>query len=250
MSYIRSKDVTVYYEEHGSGEPLVLLPGLMGSVESQWRRFIPEFAQHFHVVAPDLRGHGKTNNPSRTLRLDLLIDDLHALLDSLGLDGVGICGYDFGGYVGLAHGLRHPGSTLGLILHATRISWSREGIESFLKEASLEMSPANAPDGGWQELQAEARDLLLSLELEGITPTSLQRATFPVLVSSCEGDEHFPRDDAGMLSSSVPHVQRSIIKGGSHALQTVPKGPLIESSLAFFADCRARRAAQHGKEDP
>ena len=79
MSKIKVNDLTVYYEISGNGSPLVLLPGMLGTIESNWRRFIPALAQHYRTIAIDLRGHGGTDNPAPSGKAgigELIVDQM------------------------------------------------------------------------------------------------------------------------------------------------------------------------------
>ncbi|MFN0158666.1 MAG: alpha/beta fold hydrolase [Bacteroidota bacterium] len=133
MSFIRSNDATIYYEEYGTGEPLILLPGLLGTIESHWRRFVPELGKHFRTIAVDLRGHGRTNNPSQTLSINTFLNDLENLFNALEIDRAHLCGYSLGGYIGLAYGLEHPRSIASVATHGTKFYWTREAIDRTLK---------------------------------------------------------------------------------------------------------------------
>src|SRR5262245_54224645 len=129
MPYFKSRDATIYYEEHGSGEPLIVLPGLLGTIESHWRRFLPLLSKTFHTIAVDLRGHGRSNNPSKEFTLPVLVDDLHALFAELQFSSAHVCGYSLGGYVGLDYGLSHPSKIDGLIMHGTKFYWTEADVE-------------------------------------------------------------------------------------------------------------------------
>jgi pimeloyl-ACP methyl ester carboxylesterase len=72
--YVKVNDLTVYYETFGTGEPLVLLHGGTAT-RRMWEKFVPAFAKHFKVIAPDTRGHGKTDNPSGEFGFRLMADD-------------------------------------------------------------------------------------------------------------------------------------------------------------------------------
>ena len=116
MSEIRVDDLTIYYEISGTGAPLVLLPGLLGTIESNWRRFIPALARHYRTISVDLRGHGRTDNPDPSgkestgkLYIERMVDDLIGLLDGLEFEQASVLGYSLGGCVGLAAGLKRPG---------------------------------------------------------------------------------------------------------------------------------------------
>ncbi|MEM0049029.1 MAG: alpha/beta hydrolase [Candidatus Bathyarchaeia archaeon] len=62
MPNIKVGDVTFHLEESGKGNHLILLHGLLRSIESDWKRFIPSFSREYRVIAVDMRGHGLTDN--------------------------------------------------------------------------------------------------------------------------------------------------------------------------------------------
>ncbi|MDH3251833.1 MAG: alpha/beta hydrolase, partial [Ignavibacteria bacterium] len=212
MSFILSNDSTVYYEEYGTGEPLILLPGLLGTIESHWRRFIPSFAQRFHTVAVDLRGHGRTNNPSGILSLRALVEDLHVLLDTLQLPHVRICGYGIGGYIGLLYGLQHPGSVQYLVMHATKFYWTPQAVLEALAllpdqdgngGLQKDHAPGNGPDG-WKRLLSASQGLIEEMATHGVAEDALALAGFPVLITVGELDGLIPYGEAERLARSLP----------------------------------------------
>ena len=252
VSYILSGDAAVYYEEYGTGEPLVLIHGLLGSVESHWRRFVPEYAKHFHTIAVDLRGHGKTNNPSRLLRLPQFVDDLHKLLDTLQIERVLLCGYSLGGYIALAYAIRCPEKVRAVVMHGTKFSWTAEAVaeattsldpqvaEAKVPEWTIALaknhSPGNGPQG-WRNLMAAARPFLTTLPAEGISQETLSGVRCPVLVSVCDGDPTIPRAEAEQLATALPGGKINVFEGCKHPLQSVPKHPFIEVTTRFFQSC-------------
>src|SRR5258707_15615165 len=92
---IDAGDININYLRDGSGPPPVLLHGWPEFCKT-WKKNIPALAARFDVIAPDLRGFGGTRRrdgqPVESLTPDLLAQDLAALLDSLGIDRVGIVG--------------------------------------------------------------------------------------------------------------------------------------------------------------
>ena len=249
MSFIRSKDSAVYFEEHGSGDPLILLPGLLGTIESEWRRFIQDFAQHFHVIAVDLRGHGRTNNPSGTIRLHTLVADLFALYESLGLDKARICGYSLGGYIGLAFGIQHPETVESLLMHGTKFYWTHEVVASTIREFDAgriqrktqewaeqlqrEHSSANGIEG-WKHLLHSARELIETMPSEGLTPTTLTLADFPVLVSVGDTDELIPQLEAKRLVSLLPYGLLHVFPDTRHPMRRINKKAFLDIAYSFF----------------
>ncbi len=78
--------IEMYYEIIGEGEPLILLHGWSQSGQT-WSGVADDFAKHFQVIIPDLRGHGATDNPSREyFTMKQLALDVYALLDHLKID--------------------------------------------------------------------------------------------------------------------------------------------------------------------
>lgn len=249
MSFILSKDAALYYEEYGSGETLILLPGLLGTIESHWRRFIPELARRFHVIAVDLRGHGKTNNPSGTLSLDGFVDDLHTLFDSLQVDSASLCGYGLGGYIGLAYGLQNPSKLRALIMHGTKFFWTEAAVEGAVKDfdptiimqrvptwgesLQREHEPGNGNDG-WKHLLKTSCTFIESMQRDGLARTDLSRAAFPIIVSVGDADEMIPREEAERLVSLLPNAKLHVMNNTKHPMQSVQKAPFVELALSFF----------------
>jgi 3-oxoadipate enol-lactonase len=96
-----------YYEEQGSGPPLVLVHGLGASTE-MWQKVAGPLSEQFRVVAYDLRGLGRSETPPPPYSLDQLVGDLHGLLDALGLGRIALAGHSLGGAVVLAYTIEHP----------------------------------------------------------------------------------------------------------------------------------------------
>ena len=107
MTTIDVNGATIYYEEHGAGEPLVLLHGGLISSAS-WEPELPYLTGEFRVITPDTRGHGRSTNPSGKLTYPQLADDVAALIGELGLDRPIVGGYSDGGQIALELGVRHP----------------------------------------------------------------------------------------------------------------------------------------------
>jgi|WetSurMetagenome_2_1015567.scaffolds.fasta_scaffold72720_2 2-succinyl-6-hydroxy-2,4-cyclohexadiene-1-carboxylate synthase len=252
MSYILSADATLYYEEYGTGEPLVLLPGLLGSVESHWRRFMPEYAKHFHTIAVDLRGHGRTNNPSRRLVLSQCVDDLHILLDTLEIERALFCGYSFGGYLALAYAIRHPRKAGGVAVHATRYTWDADTVAAMAEALDPDAAAAKVPDwtaalardhlpgngpDGWRDLMLAARPLIRSLAGDGIGADGLGTLACPVLVTRCADDELVTHEEVERLAAAIPGGRSHTFGAGKHPLQSVPKQPFVDATTQFLLSC-------------
>jgi pimeloyl-ACP methyl ester carboxylesterase len=96
----------LYYEMYGSGDPLVLLHGGLGSIDMM-TPLVPMLATGRQVIAFDLQAHGRTLDVDRPLRFEGMADDLAAALDHLGFGKVDVMGYSLGGGVALQLAIRH-----------------------------------------------------------------------------------------------------------------------------------------------
>jgi pimeloyl-ACP methyl ester carboxylesterase len=97
----------LYYETHGTGRPLVLLHGGLGSGE-MFGPVLTMLAAHRQVIAVDLQGHGRTADIDRPLDVRFLADDVAALIGHLGLQKPDVVGFSLGGGVALQVAIRHP----------------------------------------------------------------------------------------------------------------------------------------------
>jgi pimeloyl-ACP methyl ester carboxylesterase len=105
--------MSLYYEEHGSGEPLVMLHGGIGASETL-APLVPGLDRR--VILVDLQGHGRTPDADRPLRPELMADDIATLASQIGLDEIDLFGYSLGGEVALRTAIQHPGLVRRLVL--------------------------------------------------------------------------------------------------------------------------------------
>ena len=112
----------LYHEQHGTGEPLVMLHGGIGASETLVP-LVPGFDRR--VILADLQGHGRTPDADRPLRPALMADDVAELASELGLEQIDLFGYSLGGEVALRVAIQHPELVRRLVL--VSISARREG---------------------------------------------------------------------------------------------------------------------------
>lgn len=113
----------MYYETHGTGRPLVLLHGGLGSGE-MFGPVLPLLAAGHQVILPDLQGHGRTADIDRPIDTRLMADDIAALIGQLGLDKPDVVGYSLGGGVAFWTAVRHPDLVRRLVLVSTNVTRS------------------------------------------------------------------------------------------------------------------------------
>ncbi len=114
MPTVKVRDINMYYEIHGEGEPLVLIHGILDI--SGWSNQIPTLSQRYRVVAFDNRGVGRTDSTEPPYTTAGMADDTVGLLDVLGIDQAHIVGYSLGGAIALELAIKYPERVKNLIL--------------------------------------------------------------------------------------------------------------------------------------
>jgi pimeloyl-ACP methyl ester carboxylesterase len=111
--------VELYYESHGQGEPLVLVPSTAFSGEV-WKPYqVPALSKALHLIIHDPRGCGRSTVKQEVYTIDQMANDVVALLDHLGIRSAHILGHSMGGRIGLSMTLNFPGRVKSLILAAS-----------------------------------------------------------------------------------------------------------------------------------
>ncbi len=105
--YAPVNGLSMYYEIQGSGQPLVLLHGGFG-LTGMFSAILPLLAENRQVIAVDLQAHGRTADIDRPLRLELMGDDIAALITHLGFKQADVMGYSMGGGTALRTAIQHP----------------------------------------------------------------------------------------------------------------------------------------------
>jgi pimeloyl-ACP methyl ester carboxylesterase len=139
--YAEVNGLNMYFESHGSGRPMILLHGGLGSGE-MFGPILTQFAQDHRVILPDLQGHGRTADIDRPLDVRLMADDIAALIEHLGLDRPDVVGYSLGGGVALQTAVRHPAALRRLV--AVSANTRSDAIYPEMREQQGQVSAAAA----------------------------------------------------------------------------------------------------------
>jgi 3-oxoadipate enol-lactonase len=127
MSKVKANNLTMNYEQQGSGEPLILLPYLAAD-HACYAFQVAEYAKHFTCISLDLRGTGETDKPEGAYTTEDLADDVAAFMQAVGIRKAHVSGLSLGAAIGMKLAAKHPDKVQSLSLHS---GWPKS--DPFLK---------------------------------------------------------------------------------------------------------------------
>ena len=139
--YAPVNGLKMYYEVHGSGEPLVVLHGAFMAISGDWNDWINELSKTHKVIAVEMQGHGRTADIKRDITYENLADDVAGLLDYLKVERADVMGYSLGGGVAMEVAIRHPEKVRKVVVIShpmRRDGWVKEAND-FWPNFSVEM---------------------------------------------------------------------------------------------------------------
>ncbi len=113
--------VKLHFVSGGKGEPVVLLHGFP-QTWYEWHRIMPALAEHYTVIAPDLRGMGASSKPTSGYDNQTVAEDIYQLVRHLGLGHISLVGHDAGAPVGYAYAAAHRDDVRRLVIIESAIS--------------------------------------------------------------------------------------------------------------------------------
>lgn len=246
MTYWKNDDnIKIYfelYDQHRASQTLLLLPGLLGTVSSQWQIFVEHLASRYRLLLVDLRGHGHSEMVESALLPDRIVQDIIGLLNHLGIESAHVSGYDMGGYLGLMLHLFEPRRVETLFMHATKFYWSESSATSMRQQLEPDTIQLKAPafadalaleHGGsrWRSLVRQAADLISYLAVHGLTERMAASAQCPIMVSVGDRDELVPVQEAYRLSKTLSFGSLLVVPRTSHPFNTIDGSLLLTAML-------------------
>lgn len=245
-SWTADDGTAINYEAFGltatDKEVLLLLPGLLGSIGTQWRSFVRPLSSYYRIILMDLRGHGRSENKASSLQPERMVQDIVGLLDALQVERVQVAGYSLGGYLGLMLALGQPRRVGSLLMHATKFYWTKEAAAKMRAQLDPDEMAEKVPTYAdqlvqehgarhWRVLVRQAADLVSGLVEKGLTERMAARAQCPVIVSLGDRDELVPLGEAHRLSHVFPQGGLLVLPGVRHpfhSLQPIPLIPMMQ----------------------
>src|SRR5262249_32190040 len=118
MAIAKVGSMDLYYEEYGSGEPLLCIMGF-ATDSTGWVLQTPEFSKHYREIIFDNRGVGRSSKPAGPYSIAQMAEDAVGLMDTLDIRRAHVLGLSMGGMIAQEIALRHPERVHGLVLACT-----------------------------------------------------------------------------------------------------------------------------------
>ena len=231
MPTARVGDVDLYYEVHGSGAPLLLIPGLGGDV-GQFRPLIDELAASFRVLAFDPRGAGRSARPDVPYSIEMMANDAARLMDAVEVPRAHVFGFSLGGRVALAHALMHPERVESLVLAGTaarsvddRRTRLRHAVAARVPRLRLLQRFDPRPVGGYLRQERAWRDFDCSARLGEIRVRAL--------ILHARDDLVVPYERAVELHAALEN-SRLVPFAGGHLFVLTAATPSVSSDVRDF----------------
>jgi pimeloyl-ACP methyl ester carboxylesterase len=230
----------LHHVEKGNGPALVLLHAFPND-GALWRPQLEAFGASHRLVAPDLRGFGRSpDTDGAAVAMDAYADDVVAVMDALRIGRAVVGGISLGGYVALSLVLRHPDRVRGLVLANTRAGadnpdWARfredlvraveaRGAEAIVESYGDKPFRPDCPQGVKDEVRAMMRRQRkhgLASGIRGMATRpdrtgELARIAVPTLVVSGTADRYIPSAEGEAMHRAIAGSRFVDIPGAGH----------------------------------
>jgi pimeloyl-ACP methyl ester carboxylesterase len=279
MSTAKIDGIELYYEEHGSGDALLLIMGLAADSVA-WMFQLPEFAKHYRTIVFDNRGVGRSSKPAGPYTIARMADDAAALLATLGIARAHVVGVSMGGMIAQELALRHTQRVRSLVLGCTYAK-PDAGVEKQMEASLAAFGGTRGPNG---EIQVDVSKLDPMMFFQHLLPTvfnqqfimtelpklmqvfagalqygfdmnailaqvgatqghdtvaRLSKLAMPTLVITGDSDLLIPPTCSDLLADKIPGAKLVKIPGGSHGFNFETPEVFNKTVLDFIASSHA-----------
>jgi pimeloyl-ACP methyl ester carboxylesterase len=264
MPYARRPDTRIYYEVHGEGEPLLLVPGFGCSVEI-FEFSTPVLAERFRVIVFDPRGHGRSDSPADGYTMAAYADDAAAVLDAAGAEAAHVVGTSFGGMIAQHLALDHPSRVKKLVLACTGAGGEHH-VAPPLEDVAAFVAAASEPDMAKavrMRFPMNYSDAFVATEADAIVARAqrdahlrndagtagqllavnghdtwdrLPKVSAPTLVLHGSDDGIVPLANGRALAARIPNARLKVYDGARHVFFIERAAQFNADVLAFLAD--------------
>lgn len=250
----------IYYEEHGTGEPLFLVSGL-GGAAAYWKPNLPALSARYRVIVHDHRGAGQSAHSQVRYSVEQMTDDLVRLMDHLKIERAHMVGHSTGGAIGQVLALTRPERLAKLVLFATwtkadkffrqlfaarRALLTKVGAEAYVRAGTLFLYPpwwikAN------EKMVEEREELALAAfpppeivasRIDAIVAfdrsAQLSRINAPTLILCAKDDAITPAYFSEELAQKIPGAKLVLLPEGGHCASETALDAFNRALLGFL----------------
>jgi pimeloyl-ACP methyl ester carboxylesterase len=254
-SYAAVNGLDMYYEVHGTGQPLVLLHGAFSAIGTSFGNVLPSLAETRRVIAVEQQAHGRTADIDRPLTIEQMADDTAALLQHLGIEQADIFGYSMGAGVGLQMAIRHAEVVRKLVLAS--VTYNMSGVHPGLMEGLENMRPEDVAGSPWHEEYTRiapnpedfatlfAKKTQMDREIQDLPAEAIEAIKAPTLLIIGDSDIVRPEHAVEMFRllgggvagdlAGLPNSQLAILPGTTH-VTLVHRAEWLSSMIGEFLD--------------
>ncbi|HEX8494953.1 MAG TPA: alpha/beta hydrolase [Pyrinomonadaceae bacterium] len=258
MPHALNEGTKIYWEEHGEGEPLLLIMGL-GSASKMWHRLLPQFSARYRTIIFDNRGVGRSDLHPGPYTIATMAGDARAVLDAARVESAHVLGFSMGGFIAQEFALLYPHRVRRLALASTacggrEVVWAAPEV----LEALAAKVVKSREEGFWMTApfnyhsstprRSMEEDLAVALlspltsesyqaQLQAImswsgTHSRLQSLNKRTLVLHGDSDQLIPTENGRILARAIPSAELVLLKDAGHRFMT---DKLEEASRAILS---------------
>jgi 3-oxoadipate enol-lactonase len=258
MSFVENQGAKIYWDEQGSGEPLLLIMGL-SYPSYMWHRSRPTLAKRFRTVALDNRGVGQSDAPPGIYSIALMASDAAAVLDAAGIESAHVFGVSMGGMIAQEFALQYPNRVRSLMLGCTAaggphaVQAEPEALQAVLRR---DVTPEQAKETIIPFIYDAAtpreridEDMAIRMkwyptpqgymgQLQGIfgweAYSRIAQIAVPTLVIHGETDRLVPAANGRLIAEQIPGAKLVLIPNASHIFETDQPAAAQNAVLEFL----------------
>jgi pimeloyl-ACP methyl ester carboxylesterase len=239
---VRAGDVNLYYETHGEGEPLLCLHNFSSNSRVRYTPLLPILTKHFTCYLIDLRGHGRSDNPTNDWTKEQFSRDIINFCKELKINSAFFLAASSGGMTMLRVARYAPQLVRAMVIdsatyripdEAQKYYKSPESLSDKLKEYYKKANEVYGPDYWHEMAQAFYNFRLPDCDIN-IPLESLKEITSPTLIIHGDRDNFFPVDIPVEMKMTIPNSELSIFPNTQHFVMEFYPERVAEMAVDFF----------------
>lgn len=213
--------IDIYFEEYGEGDALILVHGGLGN-GAYWANQIPAFAEYYHVIVMDSRGHGRSSFDATPISYDLMSSDVLALLDHLGIERANLLGWSDGGIIGLDIAQTNPERLRAVVAYGANFDPSgvrldvdtNDYFNSYIEQAAADYLTTSPAPERWDEFLANISNMWATEP--NWTMEQIASIGTPFLVLDGAEEEAIDLNQTRLMAELMPNATLMLMEGTGH----------------------------------